>query len=307
MLLIHLSSEDIKHKVPVESAEEIDLSVPCQKKYILLSSQRSGSTWTCDLLQHQDGISCGGRPSKGKLSVPKSELLIKYSFEIDHASTTWPTYKKDLDSAFAEACEDNPAVSIGFKLMYDQIPPQFLEEGNLETYMRENGVSFLHLVREAKILRQASHYNEQNTNPNHINKTVNATVAKTVRDDPKLPWNNETIDSMLKIENISVEWQQKIHFMPLVPDYYLSYESLLNEEDRLNQIGQITAFLTNRNVDTSALQTNGNLLQLHAPLCSDRVENYEKFRMHDKVRGSRTAAACDLIHFHFGDKRQELL
>ena len=118
---------------------------------------------------------------------------------------------------------------------------------------------------------------------------------------PKLPWDDHTIDCMLRLEHISVEWQAKIHFMPLVSDYYLSYESLLNKEDRLNYTGQITTFLTNRNVNPSTIQTNGNLLQLHEPLCSGRVENYEKFRM----RGSRSAAACDMIQFHF-HKRQLL-
>lgn len=295
----HPQQEDIEYKV--ESAEEFDLSVHCQKKYILLSTQRSGSTWTCDLLQQQDGISCGGRSAT--MGTKVSELLIKYSFE-KSADAIWLTYKKDLDSAFAEACQYNPAGSIGFKLMYNQIPPQFLEEGNLETYMRENGVSFLHLVREAKVLKLASSYNVKHQKSHH---TTNTTVVKNLRDTPKLPWNGKIIDEMLKLEDISVEWQTRIHFMPLVPDYYLSYESLLNKEDRLNYIGQITAFLTNRNVNASTIQTNGNLLQLHEPLCSDRVENYEKFRMHDKVRGSRSAAACDMIQFHFGGDKRRLL
>mmetsp|Transcript_14116 Transcript_14116/g.20590 ORF Transcript_14116/g.20590 Transcript_14116/m.20590 type:complete len:334 (-) Transcript_14116:292-1293(-) len=274
---------------------ETGLSVPCEKKYILLTTQRSGSTWTCTLLHQLDGISCGGRPSK---IGPVSELLIQYSRK-DLADVIWSTYKKHLDNAFAEVCQYHPSQSIGFKLMYDQIPPQFLEDGNLETYMRENGVSFLHLVREAKILKMASSFNNSKEKPSH---STNATAVKELRGLPKLPWNDKTIDNMLNIENISADWQKKIRFMPLVPEYYLSYESLLNKEDRLNHIRQITVFLTNENLNPNATHINGTLFQLHEPLCSDRVENYTGFRMHHKVRESRSAAACDMIEFYFGGK-----
>mmetsp|Transcript_18592 Transcript_18592/g.22219 ORF Transcript_18592/g.22219 Transcript_18592/m.22219 type:complete len:85 (-) Transcript_18592:82-336(-) len=80
------------------------------------------------------------------------------------------------------------------------------------------------------------------------------------------------------------------------------YESLLNEEDRLKYINQVTSFLAKDAKNANTILNNGTLLQLHGPVCSDRIENYEKFRMHDKVRGSRSARACDMIQSQFGNK-----
>ena len=130
----------------------------CSKKYILLSTQRSGSTWTCDLLRHQEGISCG-KPKKNNEQVEyTSELLIQYSSLLKNETNNveWSKYEQDLNNAFDEACKGNPSLSIGFKLMYSQVPLQFLEDGKLETYLRENNVSIIHLVREAKILKMVS-------------------------------------------------------------------------------------------------------------------------------------------------------
>jgi len=95
---------------------------PCQKKYILLSTQRSGSTWTCGLLDQQDGLACGVPFNDLATKVKKSELLIKYSFKTSKGTIStvkWSTYKRDLDAAFNNVCRENPATSIGFKLMYD--------------------------------------------------------------------------------------------------------------------------------------------------------------------------------------------
>ena len=106
----------------------------CSKKYLLLTTQKSGSTWFCSVLHEQMGMSCGGKPNV-KLNTPVSELLIQYSFKnsSEMARVTWKQYKDDLDQAFAQVCEYNPATSIGFKLMYNQIPPKFIKDRRLQT------------------------------------------------------------------------------------------------------------------------------------------------------------------------------
>lgn len=60
------------------------------------------------------------------------------------SSVDWAKYEKDFDNAFDEACRENPNVSVGFKLMYDQIPPQFIEKGKLQRYLQSNQVSLNH-------------------------------------------------------------------------------------------------------------------------------------------------------------------
>ena len=80
-----------------------------------------------------------------------------------------------------------------------------------------------------------------------------------------------------------------------VPVYYLSYESLLNEKEKVDVLRQISGFLTNIIPDSSYISKDANLFQLHEPLCSDRIEDYENFCNHDRVSESRSAAACDMI------------
>ena len=83
--------------------EKSTIGSVCQQKYILLSTQRSGSTWVCSLLDLQGYITCGAPNSEGiKNTIHKkqSELLIRYSNKIDKNSVTWSSYKSDLDKAF---------------------------------------------------------------------------------------------------------------------------------------------------------------------------------------------------------------
>ena len=126
---------------------------PCSKKYLLVATQRSGSTWVCSLLDGIDGIACGAYNPRVNETV--SELIIKYSFS-EKDKVEWSTYEKDLDKAFNQVCTKSQEEVIGFKAMYDQIPQKFLKDGKLKTYLRENEISIIHLVREAKILNMVS-------------------------------------------------------------------------------------------------------------------------------------------------------
>ena len=49
-------------------------------RYLLFTTQRSGSTWFCDVLARQPGVECGVE-GPGELGHPsrESELMIKYS------------------------------------------------------------------------------------------------------------------------------------------------------------------------------------------------------------------------------------
>lgn len=267
---------------------------PCSKKYLLVATQRSGSTWVCSLLDGIDGIACGAYNPRFNETV--SELIIKYSFS-EKDKVEWSTYEKDLDKAFNQVCTKSQEEVIGFKAMYDQIPQKFLKDGKLKTYLRENEISIIHLVREAKILNMASKYN--NGVQNKEGKKMHArdeNDAKAFRDTLKLPWNDGLIDNMLKYEQEALEWQKTFHFMPHVPDYHLSYELLLNKKDKIKTLSQLYVFLKEESPDNTILTLEGRYHQLHETLCSDRIANYAEFRAHPKVQRSRSAAACDLIN-----------
>lgn len=237
-------------------------------------------------------MSCGGKPNV-KLNTPVSELLIKYSSynSSEMAKVTWKQYKHDLDQAFMEVCEYNPATSIGFKLMYDQIPPKFIKDRRLQTYFEENGVNLIHLVREAKILILASQHDVRERGFHH---STNSSSSKPQETSP-LDWGEKDIEKMLDMENTSLWWQDQVHKMtPLVQNYYVSYEHLLGEEKRKHLVGQISGFVSG-SYDRDARKANGVLLKQSESTCSSRITNYQAFRAHKRVINSRSAAACDLI------------
>lgn len=268
----------------------------CSRKFILLTSQRSGSTWFCSLLNQQEGITCGGRldnKTKVKPYKFKSELLRLLSkLRHDWTDVKWSEFEKILDTAFGIACKSKSALSIGFKVMYGQIPLRLLENGKFENYLRKNDVSIIHLVREAKILKIDS---ESNARLKSIWHAFSKSDAAALRDTPKLPWTEKIITKMLNLENLSTQWQRRIYSIANISVYYLSYESLLEKNNFDKAFCQIFGFLTNKIPNSSSIITDTNLFQIHKPLCSDRIENYENFRAHDKVRESRTAAACDML------------
>lgn len=272
----------------------INISSVCARRYILLTTQRSGSSWFCSLLSQQKGIICGGKKTKSKF---EAEPL--YDFQLhrfnEWSKVSWFEFSTELENAFIIACRTNPVISIGFKLMYDQIPSQLLEDDKLEKYLRKNGVSLVHLVREAKILKIASEYSSYQRSKWFADNETEALSFR--RDTPKLKWTENIISDMLNLESMSQIWQRRIQFMPHVPVHYLSYEKLLATKDRVEALRQVSAFLTNQIPDSSSIRTATNVFQVHERLCSDRIENYVKFRAHDKVLESGTAAACDMLEF----------
>ena len=174
--------------------------------------------------------------------------------------------------------------------MYDQIPPQFIKNGNLEKYLKENQVAIIHLVREAKILVLASAHDVKERGRVH-----HTTDPSMIKETSSLEWNEKIIDRMLEMEKSSLAWQDEVHKMtPSVQNFYVAYENTLVEEKRKQLVGQIAAFVLEIfNPDIE--KAEGILLKQSESSCSTRIAKYKEFRAHKKVINSRSAAACDLI------------
>lgn len=202
---------------------------------------------------------------------------------------TWQQYQRDLDEAFAEVCKYYQTTSIGFKVMYNQIPPQFIRNKKLQQYFKDNDINIIHLVREAKILVLASSHDVRVRGFHH---TTNSSM---IQETPPLDWDEKDIDKMLEMEKTSTEWQDKVHKMaPFVQNYYVAYENILRKEKRNMLVSQIVAFISG-SFDPNVESAEGTLLKESESSCSTRIANYTEFRAHDKVINSRSAAACDLI------------
>ena len=129
-------------------------------KFLLFTTQRSGSTWFCEALGRQREVYC----------PEMSELLIEFSRKPYRqvSADSAKEWTRAADAAFARVCSDAERQGkkiAGFKLMYDQVkgPFQTMDNVNLpeawfKNYLLKSQVRVLHLVREAVILRLASNF-----------------------------------------------------------------------------------------------------------------------------------------------------
>ena len=108
------SAEMSKHQLP---------SLPPNRatRYVLLTTQRSGSSWMCDMLNKQPGITCG--------QSGKKELMINWSYINNSCKKIWASgttceekpnstfqdwedqFKREMDSA----CDNGESIC-GFKV-----------------------------------------------------------------------------------------------------------------------------------------------------------------------------------------------
>lgn len=322
----------------------------CQP-YILLTTQRSGSTWVCSILNDNNDdnnaalggnssrISCGsGTRKDGNTGTKVSELMIGYwhRFMKDPANITWSQYQRSFENAMldallaqGDACrnrsveseDDNePATAtaaFGFKLMYDQIPAQFIKNGLFVRFLREQGIAVVHLVREAAALKFAS---QRQTLPKQMHST-NSTEAEQFRSMANpIQWNAGFIEQIHRLEQQHTNWRKRLQWSLSSWRYhYIAYEMLLMPEDRDRQLHQLFNFLLPKSTrtttmpqqstrttrtaqsaaSTSQTSSSSSVLQiLHEPSCSERIKNYAVFRK--KIKGTRTAVACDRLEAMFG-------
>jgi len=135
-------------------------------RYLLFTTQRSGSTWFCDVLARQPGVQCGVEvPGDGKLGQPSrvSEMMIKYSYMksrvvegYNYSTVPWAKWRADSEAQWARLTashERHEIPAIGYKLMYDQVPPRLVSE--FIKYVVEGNISVVHLEREAVLLQVA--------------------------------------------------------------------------------------------------------------------------------------------------------
>lgn len=282
----------------------------CQK-YLLLTTQRSGSTWTCELFDLQKSITCGGSRKIGPIRY--SELM-KYNYK------TWDMFETDLTNGLAEADGVNSCSSssssgsrqaAGFKIMYNNIPKAFVESGQFVDYLLKNNVAIVHLVREAKILRvssQSTMEEERLTKlDNKLPHTIDQEKAKMIKETTApFQWDDSTISMINDEEHIDDEWEKLLKFTPKLKYHRMIYEKMLLKDGLEREISQVLSFLhLDQPSAAGKVNLESQLLQLHKATCPGRVPNYGEFRK--RIEGTRTAAACDYLDEIYGDEEAEMI
>lgn len=292
--------------IPTQNKEDLK----CQK-YIILTRQRSGSTWFCNLLDLQNGITCGG--SDFVQGIRMSELMMGKRYK-PFPEYSWSDYEKQLSPAFQDAVEasscgsSSEAGAAGFKLMINQVPRQFVDDGQLFDYFKKNDIIVLHLIREARILRYGSLENAahfESENGGNMN-TIDPSVAQLIQEkDSSITWSKQTVRDILKEEERDKKLEESLS-KTLGSQYYrIRYESLLKgDELRAKLTGIIwPLYPISSSPSNFNITLDSKMIKLHKRTCVERVENYEQMRL--KIVGSRTATACDYLDRTFGDAEEE--
>ncbi len=236
-------------------------------KFLIISSQRSGSTLIRTLLDSHPGIRCYGEvflPTYRKehsfyeylntRGYPKVlALLLRGLIVRDFLNCLYGTNDKD---------------AVGFKIMYDQIRYRPYRFPMVLDYMQKNDVKVMHLIRENSFRVCLSRQFARATRTYHTNETR---VQPTLR-----------IDIQLLLDEIKRLEQQKLWCRSIIKGLNaieVSYEEFVANKD--TESSRILNFL---GVDDSVELQSPLRKVLTAPI-RDAVINYEELESEMKKGG----------------------
>ena len=211
-----------------------------------------------------------------------------HSRNMTHAQVSWDVWVEDANRAFRALQEKNcertlTPRAVGFKLMYDQVPEQLIP--NFLQYVAQYNITVLHLVREAIILRLASH---AQTSVAHSNNSSYVATLHYEKWNPKD--RSRVADQIKRMESINAAWRRLLLFNPLIKYHYVSYEQLIGPWKRM-YVDELIRF-TGVEADAAALPPH-ELVQLHERTCSERVHEYAIFET--LLGETQTTAACAML------------
>eukprot|EP00750_Incisomonas_marina_P030398 INCI7489.2.p1 GENE.INCI7489.2~~INCI7489.2.p1 ORF type:complete len:380 (-),score=58.58 INCI7489.2:1534-2568(-) len=129
------------------------------KKFVVVTTARSGSGWTIRMLDSHPRISCQNLEPLGQFYDKYGAAVVENDIpweKSDDGGYDGLSYRQFVDQVFDERCSTRAAalkgneLACGFKVLYSQIPKRHLH--NFFHYMSKAGVAVIHLVR-ANVLR----------------------------------------------------------------------------------------------------------------------------------------------------------
>jgi LPS sulfotransferase NodH len=163
------------------------------QRFLLFTTQRSGSFWTEQLLDSSPAIHCA------------DELILTYTRARGLPDTfqgSWTEWVRIAEGAFvdAENSSENGTEAIGFKLMYNQVHAARLIPDNMSLPFRawliNRRIKVVHLAREASLLQYASTqevrarevrvYHTHNSSLRHLARVELAAASRPIPHHPCL-------------------------------------------------------------------------------------------------------------------------
>lgn len=242
-----------------------------RKKFCIVSTQRSGSTWLTSLLDSHPKIRCFDelflyRLPQNRLD-PFMQRFIDYR-QINHGFRPWITFKY-MNSYFDDYPGDFEV--IGFKLMYNQLR----NNPEVAISLLQHKYSLIHLVRENHLDVLLSRQIKNKSGISH--SQVNLKTQAVCLDPSTLIKNISMLDRQRKLYGLF------LNSLPL-PIYELTYETLADSKNEIVQ--KIADFLR---IPGAQMQYSSPLKKIVKGHYRDKIGNYEEI---EKVLNKTRFSYC---------------
>ncbi len=247
------------------------------EKFVIITTQRSGSTWLVTLLKSHPDIKMFSElfipPKPGER--PPLPISRFYEFRADKPKTKRPflvfEYLNNLKSSFSSQ------KSLGFKLMYDQIEmaPEILLKLTLDRY------KFIHLVRENYLDVELSSVNAWSKEGNEI---VHST--KPIKSLQPVDLEASSLVKRLFQRESKVKYFKKLLRILPRPVLTITYKALCDNTEHI--LSSITDFL---GLAESNISYQSKLKKISRGSYKDKITNYSEVR--DTLLGTKFESFLD--------------
>jgi len=189
----------------------------------------------------------------------------------NYSNITWAKWRTDCEEQFAKLAREvgsDDAVALGFKLMYDQVPPRLVDQ--FVKYAKENDITVVHLEREAVVLRVSSGTQSKHGQM-HERDEAHASAVRASTPMFDMPF--ATLDKAIKAKMTeNLEWTKRLKYAPNLRYYHVSYEQLTGRA-AVNYLRSVISFVIDSGVDVDLrnISMESELKQLHESSCRSRI------------------------------------
>ena len=244
------------------------------RNFVIVGTQRTGTTWLRTLLDSHPSIHCFGEvlnlDDVTEASYPKY-VGAAPGRKLRH----WLHRSGLLDEYLDQLLQSDSGTSAGFKLMYSMTSWYPYQFPMVLAYVRRRDLAVIHLTRQDVFRTHLSRVTARARKLWHTDKTLGA------RPPVAIP-TATLLKSLRTLSHQDLIWRRKLaEFQPLS----ISYEDLVDNFDVTT--GQILAYLD----ADSEVALNSNLKKINSDELHDVIENFEDVR--DVLAGSEFAALLE--------------
>eukprot|EP00438_Fugacium_kawagutii_P034221 Skav225914 [mRNA] locus=scaffold1500:147609:148604:- [translate_table: standard] len=263
-------------------------------KFIMFTTQRSGSGWLCEALGHQPEVWC---PMPGELlkefSVrPKAAVSANWMDEVD----------RSFDAVCKEARKQGKRIA-GFKIMYNQVGGERHKVNGVDLprewfkdYLQKRNVRILHLVREAVILTIASKMQTgQNRKELHLaeaSHTRDPDVAAATMNSTKIIFGQPQLERLRDQEHEILTWLAFLRHLGL-PYHFVRYEDLTSPKQAVF-VHMMLEFLGIKD-QVSYPKFQSEFYLSHKARCEDRIAHFDRVKL--RIQGTMSERACAVLQY----------